>query len=97
MVLIALLMVALSAEELTPAMVAAIEREQTKAFSAIDEKYGNKKPSELTSTERAAISKERGDAERKVLDKHGVSFVSVLLLSVARPCSRALRCHRRSL
>src|SRR5688572_28366990 len=60
------------AADLTPESVAKIDREQKKANDAIDKKYGNKKPSELSSAERREIIKERGEAEKAVLEKAGV-------------------------
>lgn len=64
--------VSFAADELTPQNMAKIQSEQKKASEAIDKKYGNKKPSELTPDERRAMQKEKGESERAVLDKHGV-------------------------
>ncbi len=60
------------AEDLTPAKRAKIQRDQQKAAEAVDKKYGNKKPSELSSDERKAAMQERAAAERDVLEKAGV-------------------------
>lgn len=57
--------------ELTPEKVAAIRQEQSKAFAAIDRKYGNKKQAELTAEERKAREQERNAASRAVMEKAG--------------------------
>lgn len=63
-------------DDLTPANVAKIQSEQTKANAEIDKKYGNKKASELSTDERRSIAKEKAAAERDVLDKHGTDLKS---------------------
>ncbi len=57
---------------LNPEKAAKIDRDTDKALKEVDKKYGNKKPSELTSDERKAVIQERAAAERAVLDKHNV-------------------------
>ncbi|MEW5742018.1 MAG: hypothetical protein AB1938_24095 [Myxococcota bacterium] len=51
---------------------AAIALDQRDAQAEVAKKYGNKKPSELTNEERAAMIRDQAAAEQKVLDKHGV-------------------------
>jgi hypothetical protein len=60
------------AEDLSPEKLGQIEHEQNKAAAEIDKKYGNKKPSELSSEERRQMIKDKAAAEQSVLDKHGV-------------------------
>lgn len=52
---------------------ATIEREQAKETAAVAEKYGKKKSTELSRDERAAMIRDQQAAEKKVLDKYGVS------------------------
>lgn len=56
-----------------PARAAEIEFEQREAQREVDEKYGNKKPSELTPDETKAKIKDRADADTKVLEKFGTT------------------------
>lgn len=63
----------LSLGEFDAARAASIERDQAKENAAVNAKYGNKKSSELSPDERRQLIKEQADAERKVLDKYGVS------------------------
>ena len=63
---------AFAGEELSPEKMAELQRAQKKAGEAVEKKYGNKKPSELSPDERKAMIKEKGDAEKAVLDKAGV-------------------------
>jgi FKBP-type peptidyl-prolyl cis-trans isomerase len=51
---------------------AAIEREQEKNQTEVNEKYGNRKPSEMTGDERRDMMKDQAEADQKVLDKHNV-------------------------
>ena len=60
-------------DELTPEKSAKIEREKTKALDAVDKKYGNKKPSELSNDERREVIRDHATAEREVLEKNGTS------------------------
>jgi hypothetical protein len=60
------------AEDLTPEKRAKLQRDQQKASEAVDKKYGNKKPSELSSEERKSLMQEKQAAEREVLEKAGV-------------------------
>jgi hypothetical protein len=64
---------ALADDDLTPDKAAKIERDKSKAMDAIDKKYGNKKPNELSSDERKAIAQERSAAEHQALEKNGSS------------------------
>ena len=59
------------ADDLTPENMAKIQNEQAKANEAIDKKYGNKKPSELSADDRRQMMKDKSAAEREVLEKHG--------------------------
>ncbi|MBL9036952.1 MAG: hypothetical protein JNG84_00425 [Archangium sp.] len=63
----------LTADELPPERAAAIEAESAKELRAVDAKYGNRKLSELSNDERRALGQEKAEAERKVLEKNGVS------------------------
>ncbi len=68
-----LLAVAAAAEPISAERAATIERDQKKAQKAVAEKYGNKKPSELTQDERREMIREQLAADREVLEKHGIS------------------------
>jgi hypothetical protein len=72
--LIGLLLLAfvVHAEDMTPAKRAKLQREQQKAAEAVEKKYGNKKPSEMSADERRALMQEKAAAERAVLEKEGV-------------------------
>ncbi|MFT3840007.1 MAG: hypothetical protein QM723_23670 [Myxococcaceae bacterium] len=63
---------AFAGDELSPEKLGQIEHEQNKAAAEVEKKYGNKKPSELSSDERKQMIKDRAAAEQAVLDKHGV-------------------------
>lgn len=52
--------------------MAQIRREQKAATDDVARRHGDKKPSELSSSERRQIIFEQQQAERAVLDKHGV-------------------------
>ncbi len=58
--------------ELSPADLAAIQRDQQKATDAVAKQHGNKQPSEMTNEERAAAIHEEQAALQDVLEKHGV-------------------------
>lgn len=60
------------AEDLTPEKRAKLQRDQQKASEAVEKKYGNKKPFELSAEERRSLLKEKQAAEREVLEKAGV-------------------------
>lgn len=62
-----------AAADLSPAQKAKIHREQQKELEALDKKYGNRKPSELSNAERRALAQEQSEAEKKVLERNGVS------------------------
>ncbi|MBL8917598.1 MAG: hypothetical protein JNJ54_01960 [Myxococcaceae bacterium] len=63
----------LAPDEFDAERAATIEREQAKESAAINEKYGNKKSTELSREERSAMIRDQQAAEKKVLDKYGVS------------------------
>lgn len=63
---------ALADDEFTPERAAKIERDTEKALQKVDKKWGNKKPSELTSDERKQVIAERAAAEREVFEKNNV-------------------------
>ncbi|MFZ5443435.1 MAG: hypothetical protein ACOZQL_25735 [Myxococcota bacterium] len=68
------LCLALVADEPMPVeKSAAITREQEKAQAEVSAKYGNKKSSELSQDERRQMIREQIEADKKVLDKYGVS------------------------
>jgi len=58
--------------ELTPADLAAVQRDEQKAADAVAKQHGNKQPSEMTDEERAAVIHEQQAAVQGVLEKHGV-------------------------
>jgi len=62
-----------SAGELSPAQKAKIQHEQQKAMAEVGKKYGNRKPSELSNAERRAMAQEQAEADKKVLERNGVS------------------------
>lgn len=66
------LVIALGAEPIPPEKAAQIERAQQKAQAAVDAKYGNRKLSELSQDERRQLTKDRAEAEAKVLEENGV-------------------------
>lgn len=66
-------MLAAGPEALDAQRSASIEREQAKEVATVTQKYGNKKSSELPRDERAAMIRELAAAEKKVLEKYGVS------------------------
>lgn len=57
----------------SPAQVASIEHDQAKANAELALKHGNKKPNELSLDERRQLIREQAEAEKKILEKHGVS------------------------
>jgi len=61
-----------SAEDLTPETAAQIRRDQKKADERILKAHGNKKPQEMSKEERQDYFRERAEAHREVLGKHGV-------------------------
>lgn len=63
---------AFAGDDLSPDQRAKILNDQKKAGAAVEKKYGNKKPSELSPDERRAMAKEKADAEREVVEKAGV-------------------------
>lgn len=65
------LCLALGADE-PPSREAVIEREQQKAQAAVNAKYGNKKPTELSPEEREQLDKDQADAHKAVLEKNGI-------------------------
>jgi hypothetical protein len=70
--LLSTLALILAADPLTPTQAAAIEVEQQKAQAEVNERFGNKPSSELTSDERREMIRAQADAEKKVLEKNGV-------------------------
>jgi hypothetical protein len=60
-------------EEFDAQKAAAIEHAQAKEAKVINAKYGNRKSTELTRDERAAMIREQQAAEQKVLAQFGVS------------------------
>lgn len=67
------LILALAPDGLDTERAANIEREQAKEVAAVSERYGHKKSTELSREERAAMVRELAAAEKKVLEKFGVS------------------------
>lgn len=63
---------AFAGDDLDPEKAAKIERDTEKALEKVDQKWGNKKPSQLTSDERKQVIADRAAAEREVFEKHNV-------------------------
>ena len=63
---------ALAGDDLSAEKMGQLEHEQQKAAAAIDKKYGNRKPSEMSNDERREMIREKSAAEQQVLDKNGV-------------------------
>ncbi|WP_246356893.1 hypothetical protein [Pyxidicoccus fallax] len=59
--------------ELTPEKVAQIRHDETQAVAKVNEEFGNRKPSEMSSEERAQAIDKQQSATAAVLEKHGVS------------------------
>lgn len=59
--------------ELTPEKVARIRHEEKQAMAKVDAEFGNRKPSEMSSEERAQAIDKQQAAAASVLEKHGVS------------------------
>jgi hypothetical protein len=57
---------------LTPPEIAAIERDQARAQAEVEKRYGDRKPGELSPEERRAKAQEEAQAQRRVLEQHGV-------------------------
>jgi hypothetical protein len=51
---------------------AAIALDTKEAQAEVAKKYGDKKPNELSNAERSQMIRDQADAEKKVLEKHGV-------------------------
>ncbi|MDY7233204.1 hypothetical protein [Hyalangium rubrum] len=60
-------------QELTPEKIAAIRRDEQKAKDKVNEAYGNRKSSEMSTDERRQVIQEQQQAGQKVMEKHGVS------------------------
>ncbi|MBM4380417.1 MAG: hypothetical protein FJ086_14160 [Deltaproteobacteria bacterium] len=71
-----------AAGDLSPAQKAKIQYEQQKALEEVQKKYGNRKPSELSNAERRAMAQEQAEADRKVLERNGVSHKDWAVSSV---------------
>ncbi len=63
----------LSADPLSAKEHATVANDIDKAQAEVSKKYGDRKLNELSTDERRALSRERADAERAVLDKAGIS------------------------
>jgi hypothetical protein len=59
--------------ELTPEKVAEIRRDETQARAKVDAEFGNRKPSEMSSEERALAIEKQQAASSSVMEKHGIS------------------------
>nr|QKW94313.1 hypothetical protein [Stigmatella aurantiaca] len=64
---------ALAQEALTPEKLALIHRDEQAALARVNESYGNRKPSEMTSAERRQSIQAQQEAVASVLEKHEVS------------------------
>lgn len=66
------LFLSLGAEPIPADKAAKVERDYAKAQAKIDEKFGNRKLSEMSQEERRELTRERANAEAEVLDRHGI-------------------------
>ncbi|ADO73317.1 hypothetical protein [Stigmatella aurantiaca] len=64
---------ALAQDALTPEKIALIRRDEQAALDRVNERYGNRKPSEMTSEERRQSIQDQQQAMAAVLEKHEVS------------------------
>jgi hypothetical protein len=71
-------------DEVPAERAAAIERDQAKATQAVQQKFGNRKSSELSPDERREMVRDQAEAEQKVLDKFGVDRKSWALSQARR-------------
>ncbi len=71
-------------DEVPAERAAAIERDQAKATQAVQQKYGNRKSSELSPDERREMVRDQAEAEQKVLDKFGIDRKSWALSQARR-------------
>ena len=60
-------------EGLSPEKVAAIRRDESAAQAKVEAAYGNRKPSEMSNSERGQVIREQQQEAAKVMEKHGVS------------------------
>lgn len=60
-------------EGLSPEKVAAIRRDESAAQAKVEAAYGNRKPSEMSNSERGQAIREQQQEAAKVMEKHGVS------------------------
>lgn len=60
------------AGDVSPQTAAKVTRERAKALEEVNQKYGNKKSSELSSDERRQMIRDQAEAVAKVLEKNGV-------------------------
>jgi hypothetical protein len=84
MLLPRLLSLAVLGADLTPREAAVIELEQARAAQAIAARHGDRTPGEQSNEERRAQLEERAEAEREILDRHGVSLKAWVLSQVHR-------------
>lgn len=59
--------------DLTPEQVARIRRDQKAAVDKVNAAHGNKKSSEMSTSERRQVIQEQQEAVRKVMEQNGVS------------------------
>ncbi len=59
--------------ELTPEQIAAIRRDEKAAQDKVNDAYGNRKPSEMSTEERRQVIQDQQKAGMDVMAKHGVS------------------------
>ncbi len=67
------LLVAMALSDITPEQAAQMQADQAKQMELVDKQFGNKKSTELSSTERRDMIRARGEAEQKALEKNGLS------------------------
>jgi hypothetical protein len=61
------------AEDLPPEKIAAIRRDEQAAIAKVNEAYGNRMPSEMSTEERRQVIHDQQQAALSVMEKHGVS------------------------
>jgi hypothetical protein len=72
MVALALLLLALGADDLNPEKAAKVQKDRDTAMADIAKKYGNKKSTELSQDDRREMIREQRAAENAVLEKNNV-------------------------
>ena len=70
--LVALCLTLVADEPISPEKSAKIEQAEQKARAEVTAKYGNRKPTDMSSEERKSLDKDLADASKQALEKNGV-------------------------